>query len=582
MTFNNKLFVFSALFSLIFTSLVQAQYVNFGKNRVQYQQFDWRFIQSKHFDVYYYGDKNYELAEFAAKSVESAYQQLSEDFKHEIVNRIPLIIYDSHNDFSQTNVVALPTSAEGIGGVTDKMKNRMTVPFDGDYNDFRRTLHHELVHAVFNDLFYGGSIQSILRNNIQLVLPLWFEEGLAEYMALGWDTNTDMFIRDAVLNNYLPSIPYLSGYYAYRGGQSVWNFIVEEYGREKIAEVLEKVKSTRSIENGFQQSIGLTIQELSGRWEDALRKRYFPEVAERELADRVASLMTERGDYGSYNTSPKISPQGDRIAFITNKRGYFDVIVIDALTKRRLKTVIRGEDDPAFEELNILKPNLSWSPDGRKMVLSTKSKGFDEIAIIDYESTKVEKISLTELDAIGSVSWSPDGDKLAFDGNIGPYQDIFVYDLNEKQLTNLTQDFVSDYEPSWTLDSKSILFSSERGNIIELKKATLESTLLEKKTIYQSDIYQLEIGSDTLKRITFSKDWNEHQPQQIQGGTIVFQSDQNGIQNLYQIDPLSKEWKVLTNLQTGISQFSISADGSRVAFSSINEGFLDIFLLKTH
>lgn len=580
MTFNNKLFVFSALFSLIFTSLVQAQYVNFGKNRVQYQQFDWRFIQSKHFDVYYYGDKNYELAEFAAKSVESAYQQLSEDFKHEIVNRIPLIIYDSHNDFSQTNVVALPTSAEGIGGVTDKMKNRMTVPFDGDYNDFRRTLHHELVHAVFNDLFYGGTIQSILRNNIQLVLPLWFEEGLAEYMALGWDTNTDMFIRDAVLNNYLPSIPYLNGYYAYRGGQSVWNFIVEEYGREKIAEVLEKVKSTRSIENGFQQSIGLTIQELSGRWEDALRKRYFPEVAERELADRVASLMTERGDYGSYNTSPKISPQGDRIAFITNKRGYFDVIVIDALTKRRLKTVIRGEDDPAFEELNILKPNLSWSPDGRKMVLSTKSKGFDEIAIIDYESTKVEKISLTELDAIGSVSWSPDGDKLAFDGNIGPYQDIFVYDLNEKQLTNLTQDFVSDYEPSWTLDSKSILFSSERGNIIELKKATLESTLLEKKTIYQSDIYQLEIGSDTLKRITFSKDWNEHQPQQIQGGTIVFQSDQNGIQNLYQIDPLSKEWKVLTNLQTGISQFSISADGSRVAFSSINEGFLDIFLLK--
>ena len=50
------------------------------------------------------------------------------------------------------------------------------------------------------------------------------------------------------------------------------------------------------------------------------------------------------------------------------------------------------------------------------MVLSTKSKGFDEIAIIDYESTKVEKISLTELDAIGSVSWSPDGDKLALMG----------------------------------------------------------------------------------------------------------------------------------------------------------------------
>ena len=158
-----------ALFAFLFNSEVFAQYTSFGKNRVQYENFEWRFIQSKHFDIYYYGEKNYELAEFSAQSLESAYMQLQDDFDHQIVDRIPLIIYDSHNDFSQTNVVALPTSAEGIGGVTDKFKNRMTVPFDGDYNDFRRTLHHELVHAVFNDMFYGGSVQSIIRNNIQLV-----------------------------------------------------------------------------------------------------------------------------------------------------------------------------------------------------------------------------------------------------------------------------------------------------------------------------------------------------------------------------------------------------------------------------
>ena len=138
-------------FLLFFISFINfnslAQYHSFGKNRVQYEDFDWRFIQSKHFDIYYYSEKNYELAEFSAQSLESALMQLQDDFDHQIVNRIPLIIYDSHNDFSQTNVVALPTSAEGIGGVTDKYKNRMTVPFDGDYNDFRRTLHHELVHA---------------------------------------------------------------------------------------------------------------------------------------------------------------------------------------------------------------------------------------------------------------------------------------------------------------------------------------------------------------------------------------------------------------------------------------------------
>jgi hypothetical protein len=385
-----RLLLVSLVFLVFAQSATQAQYFSFGKNRVQYQEFEWRFIQSKHFDVYYYGQKNYELAEFAAQSIEAAYMQLEEDFQHQIVDRIPLIVYDSHNDFSQTNVVNLPNSAEGIGGMTDKLKNRMTVPFDGDYTDFRRTLHHELVHAVFNDMFYGGNIQSIIRNNIQLVFPLWFEEGLAEYTALGWDTNTDMFIRDAVINGYLPPIEYLSGYYAYRGGQSVWNFIVEEYGREKIAEILNSIKTSRSIEYGFADALGLNMQELNSRWEQSLKERYFPEVAERENTAAIASLMTRRGEFGTYNTSPSISPQGDKIAFITNKRGLFDVVVVDALNGRRLKTIINGEDDPEFEELNILNPNITWSPDGQRVALSTKAKGVDEIALVNYQDRKVE------------------------------------------------------------------------------------------------------------------------------------------------------------------------------------------------
>lgn len=577
-----KIRVLTAFIIAIFagSSFINAQYFSFGKNRVQYEDFEWRYIQSKHFDVYYYGEKNYELAEFAAQSVESAYKQLQTDFQHEIVSRIPVIIYDSHNDFSQTNVVALPTSAEGIGGVTDKMKNRMTVPFSGDYNDFRRTLHHELVHAVFNDMFYGGSIQSIIRNNIQLVFPLWFEEGLAEYTALGWDTNTDMFIRDAVINGYLPPIQYLSGYYAYRGGQSVWNFIAEEYGREKIAEILNRIKTSRSIEYGFADALGLSIEELNVRWEQYLKERYFPEVAERDNAREIATLMTKRGDYGSYNTSPAISPQGDKIAFITNKRGYFDIVVIDALNGRRLKTLIRGEDNPDFEELNILNPNLAWSPDGQKIALSTKSKGSDDIAIVDYRTKRTEKIKFPQIDAIGSVAWSPDGNKIAFDGNIGPYQDVFVYDLYTKELRNLTEDFFSDFQPAWSADSETVFFASDRGDKTDLNTYKTDYRLLADESIYQSDIYMVKLGETKAERIT-SSPWNEKQPAVSNSGRLVFNSDENGIQNLYEYDFDSTNAKPLTNLQAGVSQFSMSRDGSRVALSSINEGYLDIFLLKS-
>src|SRR6056297_3846755 len=277
----NKFFLISLLTILFASAGTQelfAQFFYFGKNRVQYENFDWRYIETDHFDIYYYDSKNYHLAQFTAESVESGLKQLTDDLGSQLTDRIPVIIYDSHSDFSQTNVVRLPVDAQGIGGVTDKFKNRMTQPFMGDYADFRRTIQHELLHAYINDVYYGGSVQSIMSNNIQLVFPLWFEEGLAEYLALGWDTQTDMFMRDAVLNNYLPPIQRLGGYFAYRGGQSFWYYIETEYGRPKITEILERIRLTRNVQQAIEQSVGLNVEELSERWSEFYRQRYFPEV----------------------------------------------------------------------------------------------------------------------------------------------------------------------------------------------------------------------------------------------------------------------------------------------------------------
>ncbi len=578
---NIILFGLAILLSVVQADQSFAQYFGFGKNRVQYDEFEWRFIQSEHFDIYYYDAKNYELAEFTAFSLESSLKQLNEDFDHEIVDRIRVIIYDSHNDFSQTNVIALPIDAEGIGGVTDKLKNRITLPFDGDYNDFRRTLQHELVHAVFNDMFYGGTIQSIIANNIQLVFPLWFEEGLAEYMALGWDSNTDMFIRDAVINGYLPPIPQLGGYYAYRGGQSMWNFIAEEYGREKISEILNRIKITRNIQAGFVQSLGLTVSELSVQWQDALRKRYFPEVAEREETRNVATLLTTRQNFGPYNTSPAISPQGDKVAMITNDSGVFNVSVISSITGDRLKTLTNGNSDTGFEELNILNPNLTWSPDGKQIALSAKSKGKDDIAIIDYQSGKVTRLKFNNLDAIGSVSWSPDGSKLAFDANIGPYQDIFVYEFGTGKFQNVTMDFFSDTEPTWSSDSNTIFFTSTRGQNVEINRYAYEYKQLKFNDLYSTDIYSIKVGDSRAVQLTKTPEWSEFRPQVTRTGRMVFISDKNGIQNVYEFNLENRLVTPLTNLQSGVMQISISADGSRLALNSINRGYVDIFLMKS-
>ncbi len=558
----------------------QAQYFSFGKNRVQYDNFDWRYVQSEHFDIYYYKTKNYDLANFTVYSLESAYKQLSEDFDHEIADRIQVIIYDSHNDFSQTNVVPLPVDAEGIGGVTDAYKNRITMPFTGNYSEFRSTLHHELEHAVINDMFYGGNVQSRLSGNA-LQIPLWYNEGMAEYTSLGWDTNTDMWIRDATINNYLPPIRRLGGYFAYRGGQSVWNYIAEEYGRPKITEIMQTLYNQRNLEVTLNRTLGLSLEELSKRWQDYYRKRYLPEVANREDITSFADLLTERDKAGSYNTSPAVSPQGDKIAMITNKRGYFDVVVISAITGDKIKTLIKGEDNVNFEELNILNPNLTWSPDGRKIALSSKSKGSDNLAIVDYETGKVRMIQFPKVDAIGSVSWSPDGNKIAFDGNIGPNQDIYVYNLQTQEFNNVTNDVFSDYEPAWASDSETIYFVSHRGNQVRLNNVQNTSRLLMDDDLYTSDIYSVKIGSSTAQRLTKTPNWNEKQPATSRDGKLFYISDENGIPNIYLMNLQDRTSSPVTDLQTGVMQMSISADASRLAVNSINDGNLDIFMVQS-
>ena len=578
------------LLHFIILLLLSSQFTfgQFGKNKVQYKNFTWYYIQSDHFDIYFSQDGS-DLAEFTSKIAEQSLESIQNSFHYKINNRISIIIYNSTNDFQETNITDSYLS-EGIEGFTELFKNRVVIQFMGSYKMLRHLIHHELSHAVINDMFYGGSIQNIISNNISIDLPMWFNEGMAEYQALGWDIDEDMFIRDAAINEYLPDIKDLNGYMAYRGGQSVFYYIAKKYGKEKIGELINKIKGAGNVEAGLKSSIGLSMKELNERWKKDIKQRYWPDIADRKDPDEFAKRLTDnREDGGFYNTSPAISPQGDKIAFISNRDYYFDVFIMDATDGKIIKKLVKGNRTSDFEELNIITPGLTWSPDGKKIALSAKSNGYDVIYIIDVESEDKETLPV-RLDGIKSVNWSPDGKYLAFVGHTAKQSDIYIVDVNTFETKNLTDDIFTDNDPSWSRDGKTVYFSSDRNNYIS-SKAPADTFKIYHHNYNQSDIYSINVDSKKINRITNLPYSNEINPViGPDGSELLYISDLNGIKNIYKQrlivtakDSVKNitEYKPIpiTNSLNGLYQISTSKDGMKLTFSTLFQSAFNIFLI---
>ncbi|MCX7876932.1 MAG: peptidase MA family metallohydrolase [Melioribacteraceae bacterium] len=567
-------------FVLTFFLLTNISFAQFGQNKVNYKNYDWYFIQTKHFDIYF-TQGGEQAAEFTAFEAEKALASIQKDLKFEISNRISIIIYNSHNDFQETNVTDEYLS-RGTGGFTEPFKNRVVFPFEGSYKKFQHVIAHELVHAVMRDLYYGGTIQNIISRGITLQLPIWFWEGTAEYLSQGWETNSDMFIRNAIMNDALPDIPQLNGYLAYRGGQSLFRFIAETYGREKIGELINKTQNLNGFEQALKSSIGIDLEELNERWKKSVKKEFWPDIKDYVDPDIFAKRLTNnRKDGGFYNASPAISPQGDKIAFISDRDIFLNVYIMDATDGKVIKKIVESGRTTDFEELSVLHPSLTWAPDNKRVALSLKSGGYDVVTIINTETNEKEELPF-KLPGIESVNWSRDGKKIALIGLSNSQSDIFIYDFDSKELINLTNDIFSDSDPIWSPDNKFIYFSSDRGNNLLSQNNNFE---MYKHNYKQLDLYSINISTKELNRITNWENSDEkYSAISSNGNDLIFVSDYNGINNIYRMKiengkPASKAIPI-TNSLSEINQISISANDKKLVFSSLYNLGYNIYMLN--
>ncbi len=551
----------------------------FGQNKVQYKRFKWSVLRTQHFDIHYYQGTEAAVND-AALMAERAYARLSRVLNHQVHARVPLVLYASHTDFEQTNITP-ELLGIGTGGVTEFLKRRVFLPFTGSYAELDHVLTHELVHAFQVDILFGDS-QGLLGNPFAASIPGWFMEGMAEYLSIGTiDPNTAMWLRDAALEGYLipvGTLSYVGDIRVYRFGQSIFQFIADRYGIAKIGELLKKTRRLGSVEHAFESATGLSIDVLSKKWTEAIRKEYLPQIVDHQEPSAIAMRLTDsERDLSNFNVAASVSPSGLEYVYISDRSMYNDVYLASALDGKPIKKLIAGERTGSFETLRFFNTSIAWSPDEKQIAIPAKVGGEDALYVVDVPSGKVAKKFRFGLDAIYSPTWSHDGKRFAFVGLKQGRSALFLVDVSGKNLRPLLTGRYAVRDPVWSPDDSQIAFATDEGEGTDVNKLIFAPLRLA--------ILNVTTGQVTVppgqNGMNISPQWSPD------SRSLLFVSDRTGISNIYRMDLATGESVRLTDLLTGVSGLvpespclSLSKDGKRLLFTAFMRGGWDVYSVR--
>lgn len=565
--------VVQRLFLLLLLALLaveaDAQFFYFGRNKVQYTDFEWHVLKTEHFDIYYYPEMQ-ALAERGAFFAEEAYKHLEVKFNHTLNQRVPLIFYSSHLHFQQTNTIGgfIP---EGVGGFFEFLKGRVVIPSDGSTAQFRHVIRHELVHVFTHSKI--ARVMSDHRKVQDRMPPLWFTEGLAEYWSTEWDTQADMVMRDAVLNDIVVGLSDMDRIYGsflmYKEGQNALQYIAQTYGEEKILLLIENFWKESSFSNVMKLTIGKSYREFDDEWLYALKKQYYPLYAREDSPSRAARPLVLDG----FNSKPVVFEHDTTrdVYFIGNKTGYSGIYrkalrppekddgteySAEAYAREPAENIIEGEKTDEFEAFHLLRGKIDVSRAGL-LAFVTKSGEHDALHVFDVHKRElVESFRFKTLVSIGSASWAPDGKRVVFSSiDKSGNNDLYILNTETRELTKLTNDYYDDRDPAWSPDGTTIAFISDR-------------TATGVRGKYNLFLYDVQSGA--IEYLTYGDD-NYASPAWSKDGTrLAFTCDRGGAQNVWMMDmtkPLHgafREMRKVTHFITAAFDPAWTSDGDIV------------------
>ncbi len=554
-------------FSLLFlgNSLSYSE-LSFGKNKVIVDQHAWHIAETEHFEIYHYPEEGH-LIPKVSKLLEEAYEKVTADLNFSIEKKTPFFLYLTHNHFEQNNIA---DTGEGVGGFSEPYKNRFVIPITGSDKDLEHVITHEFTHiAVFN-IWYSGFWKSASLMRF-IFYPLWLIEGLSEYESTEWETYDRMLLRDVAVSDKVIPLDKLHSFnhlrmhqvsLAYQEGHSAISFLAEEYGEDKLANLVKNLQESLDINGVFARTLGTDLYGFGKKWQKYMKEKYQQEAEGKEEAELYGKKLTENAEF---NSNPVLSPDGKTIAFISSRNGYGDLFVMN-VDGTSQKSILHSQIGRSVDVIHSEGHALSWSPDGEKIAFVGEKKQKDYLYIINLEKSKMNRLRLP-IEVLKSPCFSHKGDEVVFVGMEGGINNLYLMDANGKNLRKLTSDEFDEDYPIFSPDDENIVYVSEREK--------------------QKDLFLLNLETSAVTRLTSTSNDEIDPSWSPDGESIIYSGDYGGIYNIYRMDlsyfskdiqedNLESDIFQLTDVKVGVFTPEISPDGKYLLFASYRDGEMNI------
>lgn len=557
------------LYSFLIIALSGSPASSFSNNQVRVDQFKWMQFETEHFIVHY-DQESADMVPYAARYLEQAWDQVGKTLDFPVKDKTPFFFFSNHNEFEQTNIVPI---GEGTGGVTEAFKNRFLIFNDGSQTWMKHVIFHEYGHVVQFNVLYGGWWKSI-RLLKSPFYPLWLMEGMAEYVSGDIDqTMGDMMVRDAVANGKLPRLPELQGFghlkpnqvtLAYKTGEAAIEFLADEFGPDKVGTFLKTIKEYFDVSAGLHELLGTDLERFDFRFQEYMIDKYQDFLKRAQPPSSYGTQLTFSDGIPQTNEAPVISPDGQKIYFVSDRKGPAYIYELDLKSGKQSAILKLKWDD--FENIHSRGQAMSVSRDGRYLVFAGEKVQRDYLYMFDLENKKLRKIKVP-FDQIRHPYFSPIQDQLVCVGMVNGVNNLYLIDYEGNLLESLTDTIQDEAGPVFSPDGTQIVFSGE----------VMDS---EKVNPIGRDLFQINLETKETKQLT-SLLGGELEPVVMNDGSIVFVRDMDdqgewGF-NLFKLNPDSGQVSQLTDLIGGGFSPRVSRRDGELYFVGYNDGERHIY-----